>query len=184
MIETIAIILTGLGLTASLFYYATVIQNANKTQQMQLETRQAQFFMQYANEFHTPENLSFWVELVRYEWEDIADFERKYGSVDHPDAFGKRYSFWARLNDLGWLVEKGIVDIADVNALMNQLAIWTWEKFEQIIYERRIIYNLPDEMIYWERLVQNIMEYRKRENILTETPEFYDDYLSTVKDNP
>jgi len=39
--EFIALILTGLGLTASIVYYANVLSNANKTQQLQLETRQA-----------------------------------------------------------------------------------------------------------------------------------------------
>ena len=53
MIETIGFILTGLGLTASIVYYANILNNANKTRELQLkaqehatETRQAQLYMQ------------------------------------------------------------------------------------------------------------------------------------------
>jgi len=43
--EFLAIILTGLGLTVSILYYTFTLQNANKTQKLQLETRQTQVFM-------------------------------------------------------------------------------------------------------------------------------------------
>ena len=45
MIESLPLVLTGLGLTASIVYYENILNNANKTQQMQLETRQIQIFM-------------------------------------------------------------------------------------------------------------------------------------------
>jgi hypothetical protein len=40
--EFLAIILTGLGLTASIVYNAINLRNANKTQKQALETRKAQ----------------------------------------------------------------------------------------------------------------------------------------------
>ena len=45
-LEVVAILLSGIGISASLVYYANVLANANKTQQLQLETRQAQLFIQ------------------------------------------------------------------------------------------------------------------------------------------
>ena len=41
MIESIPLVVTGIGLTASIVYYASILRNANKTQQQALETRQA-----------------------------------------------------------------------------------------------------------------------------------------------
>jgi len=181
MIESIPYVLTGIGIIVSILYYASVLRNQNKTQQMQLETRNAQFFIQFAKELNTPGKSSNWAKLARYEWKDLEDFERKYGSVDNPEAFGMRWSYWASLNDLGWLVEKGMVDISDVNALAGQLTAWTWEKFKPIIYDHRAVYNLPDYLIYWERLIERLIEYRKKENLYKETPEHLDDYLSTLK---
>ena len=61
-LEFLAIILTGLGLTVSILYYTTVLSNANKTRLLQLkaqelavETRQTQMFMQIYNQYTSPE---------------------------------------------------------------------------------------------------------------------------------
>jgi hypothetical protein len=45
--EFLAIIISVLGLAASITYYATILNNANKTQQQQLETRQAQLYLTF-----------------------------------------------------------------------------------------------------------------------------------------
>ena len=45
-IENLPLVLTGFGLTASILYYTMTLRNANKTQQLALENRQAQLFMQ------------------------------------------------------------------------------------------------------------------------------------------
>ena len=178
--EFLAIIFTGLGLTASIVYYANILRNANENQRIQQETRNAQFFMQFVKEIHSPDFLSFWVQMLRWEWEDFEDFERKYGSVDNPEDFAKRYSFWSIMNDLGWLVEKGMVGIDDANAIVGQSLFWTWTKFESIIHEHRKIYNMPDAFMYWENLYHKAEEYRKQKGILMEVPEYFDDYLSTL----
>ena len=47
--QTISILLAGLSIAASIVYYASVLRNANKTQQVQLETRQAQLFLNIFN---------------------------------------------------------------------------------------------------------------------------------------
>ena len=183
-IEYLPLVLTGLSITASIIYYASILRNANKNQKIQQETRNAQIFMQFIDKLHNPELLSNWIKLMRWEWKDLEDFERKYGSVDHPDLFGIRYSFWATLNDLGWLVEKEIVGVEDVNTIVGPVLIWTWDKFEDIILEHRRVYNFPDQYLYWERLNHKVMEYRKQANIQSDVPEYMDDYLSTIKENP
>jgi hypothetical protein len=169
----LSIVLTGIGIIGAIVYYTMTLRNATKT-------RQAQFFMQFVDKIHTPEFLSFWVNMIRWEWEDLEDFERKYGSVDHPDLFGERYSFFSTFNDLGWLVEKGIVNVEDVNALVGPQLFWMWDKFEPIIFEHRRVYNFPDQYMYWERLYIKVMEYRKQANLSSEIPEYYDDYLSSL----
>jgi hypothetical protein len=81
------------------------------------------------------------------------------------------------------MVEKGIVQIEDVNALIGQFAIWTWIKFEEIILEHRRVYNLPDELFYWEKLVEKMMDYRKKSGVLVQNPEYFAKYLSSIKPN-
>jgi hypothetical protein len=50
-IEYLPIVLTGIGIIVSILYYTSVLRNANKTQQQQLDTRQAQLFMQMYNKW-------------------------------------------------------------------------------------------------------------------------------------
>ena len=67
MIEYLPLVLTGLGLTASIAYYANILNNANKTRELQLkaqeqalETRQAQLLMQIVNHWSQP-----WINEAR-----------------------------------------------------------------------------------------------------------------------
>ena len=69
-IENLPIVLTGLGLTASVLYYTMVLRNANKTRELQLraqeqaeDTRQTQFFMNVYNRFQDPEFTQFLFSL-------------------------------------------------------------------------------------------------------------------------
>jgi hypothetical protein len=62
--EFLAIILSVLGLSASIIYYASILRNANKTQQLQLETRQAQMFMQLYDRFNQKEHQRTWTETI------------------------------------------------------------------------------------------------------------------------
>jgi hypothetical protein len=77
--EFIALILTGLGLTASIVYYASVLRNSNKTQQLALETRRLQIIMDLDQEMKSFETYNRIIELLNMQWTDYEDFERKYG---------------------------------------------------------------------------------------------------------
>ena len=144
MIEVIALVLTGLGLTASIIYYATIMRNANETQRLQLETRRMQLIMDIDQEMKSYETYNKIIELINMEWENYDDFERKYGSDNNPDNFAKRYSVLYRLNSIGILVRDGFFDAETVYDLLGDLStIWLWKKFEPIIRETRFRYNVP-----------------------------------------
>ena len=74
--EFLAVILTGLGLTVSILYYTTVLQNANKTQQSQLETRQAQLYMQVFQELNSEKR---WKEYLDTRYSADRSEERRVG---------------------------------------------------------------------------------------------------------
>jgi len=101
MIEYLPLVLTGLGLTASILYYTMVLRNANRTQEMQLETRSQQLFMQIYQQASTPEVIRHWAEVIKYEWEDLEEFYSKYGAYSNSDTYGKYVSIWRRYNTIG-----------------------------------------------------------------------------------
>ncbi len=83
-IEIIAILLSGISISASLFYYANILQNANKTQQMTLENRQAQLFMQLFYRVASEENRARSLQILQLEFTGYDDFEEKYNMDSYP----------------------------------------------------------------------------------------------------
>ena len=88
MIEYLPIVLTGIGLSASILYYTIILRNANKTQQMQLETRQVQLFMTISDTKLSPEfqKLIYRVTFID-EWNDLDDYFREYGPKNNLDGY-------------------------------------------------------------------------------------------------
>jgi hypothetical protein len=64
MIEYLPLILTGIGIIASILYYSSVLRNANETQKQALETRQAALLMDLMNNFRSAEFRKQWHTLA------------------------------------------------------------------------------------------------------------------------
>ena len=171
MIEYLPLLLTGLGLTVSIFYYASVLRNQNKTQQTQLETRQAQLFMQIYQEFSSVENFKIMRELTAMEWDDYDDFMRKYGSENNPEAFAKRYSIQYRFDGIGILVKAGLIDKERVHDLMWEFIVWHWDKYGGTIQRHREVFNNPDYMEGFEYLAIELKAMRVSRGFSADIPE-------------
>jgi len=105
-IEYLPIVLTGLGLTASIIYYAIVLRNANKTQQLQLETRQAQLFMTLYETYRSQEFRMQWTSILKQEYTDFEDFWNKYGLSNNPEAWANWQSVASFFHGIGILVKR------------------------------------------------------------------------------
>ena len=164
--EFLAIILTGLGLTASIFYYANILRNANRTQQMQLETRQAQLFMGFHTAWH---NTDFYREMIEvaflWKYEDYDDFMNKYWMTSNPEAF----TLWGRaesyLEGMGVMMKRGLLDPSLMDDLMSGYIIAMWEKYAPFMLEFRTRNNQPQFGEFFEYLYREVMK-------------------STIKDHP
>ena len=174
-LELIVYVVPILGLTASIFYYAMVLRNQNKT-------RQAQLFMQIYQEMISPEKFRIMNELTNMEWEDYDDFMRKYSSDKNPDIWSKRYSHWYRFNGIGLLVKDGLIDVDRVYELTNEMIIWQWEKFSDIIIENRRYFNNPDWMEGFEYIAEEMKKVKARRGYSTEVPETFGKYVPKEKD--
>jgi len=116
MIETLAFILTGLGLTASIIYYANILNNANKNRELQI-------FMDIFKSISTEENQRTWAELLNTEFTDYEDYMAKYDSSINPEHYGKRGSVWWNYNAIGFLLKKGHISIDVVLDLIGTQAV-------------------------------------------------------------
>ena len=89
--EFLAIIISVLGLAASIVYYANILNNANQTQKMQLETRQAQLFIQICNQtLNNPAFMKGYYVIMDSNWENFNEYIEFLGK---PGSENWRYPF-------------------------------------------------------------------------------------------
>lgn len=155
--EFLAIILTGLGLTASIVYYASILRNANKTQQHQLETRQLQLYTTAFQPTQNKEWMSSLIDVVyNQKWEDYEDFMRKYGPETNPDAYASLQQVIEHYQMIGLFVEQKALDLDIVNRHHGKFTIRLWEKVEPYVIEHRKRYDNPMHWHSFEYLYNEI----------------------------
>ena len=141
--EFLAIILTVLGLTASIIYYARVLGNQNKT-------RQTQLFIQFYNRLTDRQFYEEYRKLREQEWTDLDDYLEKYGLG--PSLFD------IYLEGVGLLVKRGLIDIHLVDDLMSSLVIGYWRSHGEIMLGMRQRQDLPQIAEWTEYLYNEIIK--------------------------
>jgi hypothetical protein len=116
-----------------------------ETRNRELETRKAQFYMQIYQQLTSETSTRRWVDMMNMEWKDYDDFERKYGSDDHPDLYAKRTSALYEFNGVGHLLKEGLIDMDTAYGLTEVQGLWLWRKFEPIYREQMVRYNTPEQ---------------------------------------
>jgi hypothetical protein len=127
MIEYLPLVLTGLGLTASILYYTMVLRNQNKT-------RQTQMLMELYAVYRDPEFAKSWGEMMDQEYIDFDDYWQKYGSDTNREAWNNWQSVARLFNGIGVLVKKGMIDVELVEELMGVIIIVSWSKMSPIVH--------------------------------------------------
>lgn len=69
-IETVSIVFTGLSISLAAFYYINTLRNTQRNQQLAMETRKAQHYMQLLQTASTDDFLRRTVEMLNMEFRD------------------------------------------------------------------------------------------------------------------
>jgi len=163
--EFLAIILTGLGLTASITYYAMVLRNQNKTQLMQIETRRANILMNLHSEWGKNEYQKASWTVMGLTFKDYDDFVNKYGlTTEYLEVNQEIFKVGWFFNGLGSLLHKGFASLDLVDELFGYMVIWLWEIMRPIIVESRTRYNQPESLEWFEYLYNEIQTFRETQN--------------------
>ena len=157
-LATALMVIQTISLTVGVIYYIITLQNSNKNQKHQLETRQANLFSQYHLYYQSKEFQSEFNEIMyKWEWKDYADFSIKYGTGS---TNLNSYSSWIRIfqfyDGLGILCKKGLLDKQFVAEMMSVTLRIFWEKNREIIKEAREHHNEPTAMEMTEYLYEAI----------------------------
>jgi hypothetical protein len=122
------------GVIAGFTYYVMTVRNSQRMQQMTLETRQAQLFMQVYDRWASRDMTKMEYEFQQWEWDDYDDYVSKYHDLENRSlrtTIGKYYE------GIGVLVKRGLIDPTFVDDLMSSAIMKYWEKYEPIAKEDR-----------------------------------------------
>ena len=134
-VEIIALVLTGVGLIASIIYYANTLQNANKTQEQQLAARRTQVCTALLQGSMTEEAMQRHIELLETQFTDFDDFLQKYDSSVNPELAAKRLTTWWRYNTIGYMIKDDLIDASTVYNFIGPASMLQWRKWKPIIEE-------------------------------------------------
>ena len=135
-LEVVAILLSGISISASLFYYANVLQNANKT-------RQAQLYMGILNTFRSTEFQSQFHIAESATWKDMEDYREKYSPENNTEVLTAVTSMFVFYDSLCSLVKKELIDIDFVDGLLAISLIMIWRRFEPVLMDDREFFQAP-----------------------------------------
>ena len=151
------------GLLVGIFYYIMTLRNQRKNQDLQLETRQTQLFMQLFQHHISKERFQDSMKLSQMEWDDFDDFARKYDSAVNVENFAMRYNQWYFWEGMGLLLNKGLIDGDMIYHLLGSgFGILTdWDQFGSIIKEMRVRLDQPNMNFWFEYLVEEMKKIRE-----------------------
>ena len=148
MIETVALVLTGLSITASIVYYAMVLRNTSKARQRDLIIQRYQAM--------SIEYMKIYREVSNYEFKNWEEWQEKYGRWDNPDADAKWLYIMLVFNMAGIILKENLGEADLIFQLYNEsVVIQLWEQFRDIVKEVR-------------KAVQNPLFLEPFENLYTE----------------
>ena len=159
-IQTVSIAIASAGVLIAAIYYILQIRHQSRMREIEVETRQAQLFMDLYNHYYSKETMRDEDELIyQWKWKDFEDFWKKYGPETNVEAFSKWDSLETYMKGVGVLVRRKLIDPDLVKDLMGTSIILHWEKFGSVVKEIRRRY-WPHALEGFEYLYD---EMKKRE---------------------
>ena len=129
------------GLLIGIFYYIITLRNQQKSQQLAIETRNQQFFMQIFNATTDEEGINLVFE--EQTWETFEERWDKYGIVNNPQAFGKWFKMMYTHEMFGVMVKRGLLDVTLVDDLFSGGVLSMWNKYRTVVEGMRELYGYP-----------------------------------------
>jgi hypothetical protein len=86
-LQTIGILLTAVTVSIAAIYYTMTLRYTKRSQELQLETRQAQLFMPIYSVYQSEDHIKAVSEIMKWEYDSYDDYMAKYGEEVNPEAY-------------------------------------------------------------------------------------------------
>ena len=149
------------GLLVGIIYYFTIMRNSQRAKKSEVLWS----FLQIRREEKIILKFAFAMGL---EWKDYDDFQNKYGRKANPETWAKLWSYLVMFDDIGLMVNRGVIDIKDYYELAGSSIPTLWKKYQPLIKEMRL-HGDPKVMDWLEYLVKELnKEANRRGETITE----------------
>ena len=179
-LQTIGILLTALTVSIAAIYYALTLRYTRKNQELQLETRQAQLYMQLFMRITSEEFTKKGIDLLKVEYDDVNEFMQKYILSPDSTMHAKLFSMFWHIDGLGYMMSQKLIDPEIVYNFGGGFAqVWHWKKWEPVIMRFRKRRDDPEFMKWFEYASNEMMKIRQEKG-LTPTPPQPKDWTSSI----
>lgn len=145
-------------------------REAKQQRQIEIQTRQAELFMQLYQGWSEPDMRKAMMKMAWYhQWDNAEDFMKKYGPATNLDEFIDTYVRQATFYEgIGVLVEMGLIDITLVDRLLHNTTQSFWKRMGPVYAELRKRQS-PDEYPHYDsteylyNLVKNMGQQQKQQ---------------------
>ncbi len=156
--QTLFQFLQTVGILVGVFYYISTLRNAQRTQQLQLETRQAQLFMQLYNRYRDDtQDLDIEKSFLDVEIESFEEFMRLWKTDED---FGKVLSTLGGFYEgIGVMVRERYIPVRLVALQWGGITRRFWEKMEPFMSDVREHQEFPRAWAETEFLYTELIKY-------------------------
>ena len=167
-LQTVLTYLTLISVPVGVLYHIMTLRNTRKNQEMTLETRQAQLFMQIYNRWNSADFLDAWDRYASHEWSTYEEF-----SLVFDDPRGRRSIriLGTYFEGIGVLVKEDLIDIRIVAELMTSSIMSFWEKLTPVVEDARKRRRAPSLWNGIEYLYRELVRYTDEHPEIGESPD-------------
>ena len=156
LISSLLYPVAALTLTIAAAYYVLNLARNERRQDEELKVRKAELLWSIYMRWDEPDFLRSWNEVSSWEWKDYDDYMRKYGPGSDPELEIKRGMIGIYFESVGVLVQRGLIDVSEIDDMMSGYVMGYWRKFEPVMVEFRKRHNRPEAAEHIEYLYNEV----------------------------
>ena len=162
-LQAVLTYLTLIAVIVGVFYHVLTLYNTRKNQQHQLETRQAQLFMQLYSRMDD-EFMDSWHELNTTKIDSFEDYWELYDPDKDRARYRRLMNVMTFFSGIGVLLREELLDVRPISFIVGAPARHTWEKL------------LP--------AVEGVRSHYGSEQVWSQTEYLYNELMKFIEENP